>query len=224
MLISPILEGTSLEKEATRALIHQKAQGLLGQQSLFSDFKMAGEVKLNHELDTQNVAEMIRLLPLIFLFMIIFLGFYYRNLKAIFIVFFSAGLTLLGTLSVFSLISIPLNIISSIVPLLITSIALSDSLHIVNYYAHQRKKHFRELISFTWKPCLITSITTALGFFSFYPSRLITIRELALAAPMAIILAYVLIVGSNWSLLYLLRPTLETRHLPLLLLALICPF
>ena len=188
--------------------------GMLKQHAFFSNFKLAGEVKLDHELNHQNILQIKRLIPIIFLFMAVFLGFYYSSFKAFLIVIFSSGLTLVGSISVFYLLGIPMNMLTSIVPLLITAIAISDSIHIIGRYSKESKDScldFKKLMMFTWKPCFITSLTTSIGFLSFFNSKLLSIQELSLVAPVAVLFSYVLIMGSNWSLLYLLRPHIKEK-------------
>ena len=205
-IIRPKMPQKSLEKDHKRSMVHDTVIKKIKQYPLFSQFKMAGEVKLNHELNIQNISELKRLFPLVFLVMMILLGFRYANMKAAFIVAFSALSAALGSFALFSLLDIPLNILTSIVPLLIMAIAVSDSIHIIDRHIHQNCERLKELIRFTWKPCLITSLTTIVGFASFYSSPLVTIKQIAQIGPLSILLAYILIMGSNWSLLYLLKP------------------
>ena len=212
LIIRPQLPESSLEQDRKRILVHDTLVKKMKNHPLFARFKMAGEVKLNHELNVQNVSELKRLFPLVFLVMMILLGFWYANAKAAFIVAFSAISASLGSLALFSLLEIPLNILTSIVPLLIMAIAVSDSIHIIDRHIHQKCQHLKELIRFTWKPCLITSLTTIVGFASFYGSSLVTIKQIALVGPLSILLAYILIMGSNWSLLYLLKPDIPLRN------------
>ena len=203
--------------ESRQKRVHDDIASLLNNITLFKDFKIAGEIKLDHELNTQNLLELKRLIPIIFIFMVVALGLYYISLKVFLLVATSATLTLLGSLSTFYLLSIPLNMITSILPLLIMAIAISDSIHIIERYAGESKSpsfNITQLMSFTWKPCLMTSLTTAMGFLSFYKSGLISIQELSLVAPTAILFSYIIIVGSNWGLIYLLNPTIKDRPNP----------
>ena len=210
IIIRPQLTGNSLEKERKRATVHDTVLEKIQNYPLFSRVKVAGEIKLNHELNIQNMAELQRLLPLVFLIMMILPGIRYANLAAAFIVTFSALSSSLGSFAIFALLDIPLNILTSIVPILVMAIAVSDSIHIIDRYAHQQDKNLAKLIQFTWKPCLITSLTTAAGFASFYSSSLVSIKQIAKVGPLSILLAYLLIVASNWSLLHLLRPNISS--------------
>ena len=215
IVIAPKMIGTSAQKDVLRQELQTHMDRILDKYSLFSRFKFAGETKLNHELNSQNAMELKRLIPFIFLLILVLLGLYYRNLKAMFIVSFSAVVTFLGALSIFTLTQTPLSIIGTIIPLLISSIAISDSLHILNYYVHRKLEGgsvMKKVISFTWRPCLITSLTTSIGLASFFQSEMPIVRELALVGPLAILFSYLLIISSNWTLLYLLRPNIELKN------------
>ena len=217
LVIRPHLSASGEERRRVRAQLNTVIANLLQSHPLFSQFKMAGEAKINHELDVQNVKALQGLIPVIFGFIIFFLGLYYANLKVIAIVVFSAIITLLGSLATFRLLDVPLNILTSIAPLLIMAIAISDSIHIMGYYQQlqrsSRTVDFKKLMGITWKPCLVTSLTTGIGFFSLFFSQLVTLKQLSFVAPFSILLAYLLILGSNWSLLYLLAPRFSTRVL-----------
>ena len=198
-----------IKSKADKEKINQAVVKLLNNHSIFSNFKLAGRLKIDYELNKQNIAEMKRLIPMVLIFVVVFLALYYRNLKTIFIVAVSAIATLLGSFAVFYLLKIPISILTSVVPLLIVAIAISDSIHIINRYFQENKRNafnWKSFMIFTWKPCFITSLTTSIGFFSFYQSSLLTIKELAIVAPVAILFSYTLIIGSNWALLYILAP------------------
>ena len=96
---------------------------------------MAGEIVLNHQLNIQNITELQRLLPLVFLIIVFLPGIRYKNMAAAFVVTFSALCASLGSFALFSLLDIPLNILTSIVPILVMAIAVSDSIHIIDRYA-----------------------------------------------------------------------------------------
>ena len=210
ILIRPQLTENALEQDRIRSDLNEKISQLLKNHPIFSNFKMAGKIKLHHELNIQNHSELKRLIPTIFLFIIAFLGFYYASRKILFIIILSASTTLMGSFFVFYILGIPLNMLTSIVPLLITAISISDSVHIINSYFYLKKLpdfNIKKLMKFTWRPCLITTLTTGIGFLSFNFSNLLAIKQLSIVAPCAILLSYLIIIGTNWSLLYLLNPS-----------------
>ncbi|MCY4644622.1 MAG: MMPL family transporter [Bacteriovoracales bacterium] len=216
ILLRPVGQKTIEGEIQERARLVHGMKTLLKEEPLFQDYKMAGSVKLHDQMDAQNQKELFFLIPIIFLMIVTLLSLYYMNLKVVGIIIFSSLLTLAGAFSLFYFLDLTVNVLTSIAPLLIMAIAISDSIHIINYYISQKEQNsfqWPSFMKFTWRPCLITSLTTAMGFLSFHGSKIILIKQLSIVASLAVILAYVLIIFSNWSLLYLLAPQISPRKI-----------
>ena len=212
------------EKESTqenhleRVRLIEGIKKLLDQEPLFAHYKMAGSVKLYYQMNKENKKELGFLISMALATILILLALYYKNLKVIAIVLFSNLLSLTSSLSLFYFFNLPINILTSIIPVLIMAIALADSIHIINRYIFEKEKNifkWKNFIKFIWRPCFVTSLTTAMGFLSFGNSQIIIIKQLAFIAPAVILFAYLLIIVSNCSLLYILNPKIKSSLLPL---------
>ena len=100
-----------------------------------------------------------------------------------------------------------MTVVGLALPALILVIAIADSIHIVSRWNYLIAKGQAprdavfQAIEQTWLPCLGTSITTAVGFGSFYFSNLLPLANFGLVAFGAIFGSYFIIMLTNWLLL-----------------------
>ena len=218
LVVKPADKNTAEEEVRERVRLVEGFEALIKEEPLFRNYRMAGSVKLYQQMNTQNKEELLFLVPLTFSLIIVLLAFYYMSFKVVGIIAFSGLISLAGTFSLFNILGLAVNIMTSIAPLLIMAIAISDSIHIINRYVTEKGRglfRWQSFMGFTWKPCLITSLTTAMGFLSFYGSEVLIIKQLSIVASLSVILAYFLIILSNWSLLYIMNPRVEPCEISL---------
>ncbi len=193
---------------------------ILKKYSFYQDYNFSGESFLNYKIDKDNLEDLQLLLILAFLVAVLLLLLIYRDFFRVVLLFTSSSLCLVFCFLVFYLYQENFTIINIILPILIIVIALSDSIFITSradllMTKHQQKKNIIiNLIKQTWLPCFLTSITTAISFFSFYFSEIIPLKKLGLIAPPIILGSYIIIVTSNWLAIYyfLANYKLSIRH------------
>lgn len=94
----------------------------------------------------------------------------------------------------------PINLVNNIVPLLVTLIALSDSIHLVNRYGeqlwagHSPSEAGRRSLRSVAFACWLTSLTTAVGIGSLGVSHTDALRRFGITAALGIAGAYVVTV------------------------------
>jgi len=138
-------------------------------------------------------------LPLSTLVAILFgLYFTFRLFHAVLLPILVIVLTAVWTISIMALMGKPLTMASTLLPPLLLVIGMADSVHIINhyYYHYVRLKDFRQAISKCLQevtmPCLLTSLTTMMGFCSLLVSDLLPIKEFGIFAALGIFLAFLL--------------------------------
>ncbi len=113
-----------------------------------------------------------------------------------------------------------INIINNIVPSLIFIIGISDSIHMLVRDAEEmeqfdtsqaalkenRKKAIKRMIIFTGSACLLTSLTTAVGFFSLFMASTQILRDFGWQAGLGVMFAYLVTLLVLPSLLLFLKP------------------
>ncbi|MDA9189604.1 MMPL family transporter [bacterium] len=144
------------------------------------------------------------LLPILILFIIFYLYYSYRSIFAIIVPLSVVGASCLATAVLANLLSIKFNSLTFILPSILIAIGIADSVHILNTYykALEKSSDMVESCKATlnkniW-PIFLTSISTAIGFFSLIPSDIRPISELGLLAGcgtfFALIFSYLIVV------------------------------
>lgn len=81
------------------------------------------------------------------------------------------GITLALTMGGMAIAGEPINLLSNVIPPLLVTIGLSDAVHLVLRYRDEREGGKVEravaasrTLALMWRPCLVTALTTAIGF------------------------------------------------------------
>ena len=132
--------------------------------------------------------------PTSFCFLCLLVWFFLRSLRAMVAVGLIINLSLLAALACLKLVGGALSPMTAILAPLTMALALADAIHLLlTYFKLQRvgeKKPLVKAVSETWSPCLLTSLTTAVGFASLMISRIPSIREFGAAAACAMFVEY----------------------------------
>jgi predicted RND superfamily exporter protein len=103
-----------------------------------------------------------------------------------------------------------INNLTAVAPVMITAIGVADAVHLVTAYFlirhrhHDRGELIREVLRSNALPVFLTTVTTAVGFFSLVTSELLPIRQLGYTAGIGTIFAYLLSMATVPALLSLL--------------------
>jgi predicted RND superfamily exporter protein len=159
-----------------------------------------GTPRLEKEIDTGLVNDLKTLIPAAVLIMIVTIAVFLKSLRTIPIPLITAGISILWTLGFMATAGIPLTLLTAMVPALIIVIGSTEDVHMIAAYldglapegraksktANRRLavKHMARRVSV---PILITSLTTAVGFFANTVSEIPLIREFALVSAFAMI-------------------------------------
>jgi predicted RND superfamily exporter protein len=147
------------------------------------------------EIAEQDNAKIIPLLLVCCLLIIYFV------LRSVWCVAYAMGMILLSAIGVLGLagwLGVQMTSITTVLPQIMIGVSVAVSLHILATYRLSQKHILdrREAAFYALaknvKPTLITTLTTAIGFLSFYVSDIKTISELGLAAAAGVILTWVL--------------------------------
>jgi predicted RND superfamily exporter protein len=124
-------------------------------------------------------------------YMVIFLmiGFIYRQISILIYVFLVIILANCFTLGIYGFAGLQLNLMSSLIPIIISLLGVLDIVHIVNQ--HQKRfliadKSGLSAMKWAFKPCLFTSLTTMAGFLTLYVSPMPILRNFGLFAAIGI--------------------------------------
>jgi hydrophobe/amphiphile efflux-3 (HAE3) family protein len=126
-------------------------------------------------------------LPLALIVIVIVLFFSFRKISGTVLPLSAILITLAWTMFFFYILGFTINNATTLIPPIVLAIVLADSIHFVSEGMHRKVKPTIEHLAL---PCFLTSLTTAIGFFSLMVSRINPIKELGLVAGVGILLAY----------------------------------
>jgi predicted RND superfamily exporter protein len=137
-----------------------------------------------------------RIIPLVFLILLGITYRIYRVKRFALISLICVLLALLWTMGIVGFAGIALNVITSLLPPVIMVVSVAVAIHLLNQYIDAvvagvhtvaAVEHALQQVS---TACLLTSLTTALGFFSLLVSPVPAVQEFALFAGVGVLLAF----------------------------------
>lgn len=188
---------------------------ILNAQDWIKGYHFSGELQLSHQIDVQTKENLKRLIALSIGIVLLFLFLIFRNVIKVLIVASSAGITVLATLVIVSSRGHPVTAVGLILPVVIIVIAIADSIHILTRWELLRQKIsdpyklLKTTMKETWVPCLVTSLTTGIGFGAFYFSEVIPLRNFGTDGFLTVFTAYILIIGISWGGIYVFQGPLS---------------
>ncbi|HEX5136455.1 MAG TPA: MMPL family transporter [Planctomycetota bacterium] len=218
------------------ALRETKKGGLGGVREVCARFPelkpgIAGEPALNRELEEASDSVGRELFPVLALTMAALLLLAYRSLRVVAAVFLATAVALLLGMASIALAGAAVNLVTILLPVLLLSLTVALSVHLVNAYrlhlagvpalprtpplppapsppsADDVVHAVRAMMRDEWRPCLVTSLTTAVGFGSFALARIDPLAELGRAMAVSILLSLATCFTLLPALLVLLRPS-----------------
>ena len=139
-------------------------------------------------------------LPVCTLAFLVILWLLFRDLRAVTLPLVAVGLALILTAGVLGWSGEPIDIINNVLPVLIFVIGVSDAIHLLIRYRHELDtgRPQWEALTITIRhllvACLITSVTTAVGFGSLGLASIEILKRFGLYAAIGVMLAYLVVI------------------------------
>lgn len=131
------------------------------------------------------------------------LGITFRSLAGVLLPLGATGIALSLTLALQVAVGIPFNLLSSAVPVLVLIVGISDSIHLLTRYREELAElapdadlgteappALERAVQATARACLMTSITTSVGFFVLPTTGIPILAALGLVTGSGVVLAY----------------------------------
>jgi len=163
-----------------------------------TELYVAGFPVVSTTLVTMLVEDQWVFVPTIVLLIVLTLYASFRSFWCVLLPMLSVFLSLVWVLGFLVLCGRTVEIITSVLPPLILVIAMADSVHILAHYREElgrnenREEAVRDATAYIFTPCLLTSVTTAIGFGSLMVSRVEGIWGLGLLACFGALAAFVI--------------------------------
>lgn len=166
------------------------------------DYRLAGYLVTNVELDEFMNRDLARFLPVVLFLVGATVLWVFRSGRLFGLAMMNIGATLGGTLGFAALMGYALNTVTTIVVPLCVSLALADTIHVFGRLdagtlrAHPNPRDaLRSALRGVIFSCLLTSVNTALGFASFANNRIAAIAEFGIVAAAAMVFEFLFTFG-----------------------------
>jgi len=160
-------------------------------------FYVAGKPVLEATLGMYIAEDLGLMMPLVFLTLAILLFFTYRSLRGVVIPLLVVSFSVLGAMGVMAFFGVPVYPTTTMVPVTLMAIGVADAIHLLGKYYElvllNPERQRRDLVLSTmqemWRPVVLTSVTTAIGFLSFLSMGMVPLQMMGLFAAVGIIYA-----------------------------------
>ena len=166
---------------------------------LLQGARLAGDAYLKYTLDVKTRTQLVPVLGLAGLGILLFLSALFGKLWKTVLVLACAVTAVAVALAVMVALGHNLTVIALALPVMLSVIVVSDSLHILRYWDNAIDMAedeatismiLRDTFKATWLPCLTTSLTSAVGFGAFMTSDLVPLSDFGLDSLIGILLGY----------------------------------
>ena len=200
IILLKLKQSSQIDRQKTYQQLVDKVEYILNKYPTFNDNFYCGDIYLNFQMNDSTKQNARTLLPILFALMIMLLLAVFRSFIKTFVVILPTLFCLILTQICLILLNHPLTIINITLIILILVISIADSIHIINRFQYISNNNDQSVvenikltIQQTWLPCFITTITTAIGFGSFYLSDIVPLRNYGVESFLVILLSYLLI-------------------------------
>lgn len=164
-------------------------------------FHITGGPAVNNSFREASISDQSRLLPVVFLVVALFLAFSFRTVGGVvmpfLVILFSvaAAFALFGWLR-FSPLKTEINTITTVLPQILVAIGVADSVHVLTSFYRARRRGIEKraaavhALTKNFLPTLLTSVSTAIGFFAFSSAELKPISGLGFVAGVGTLYAW----------------------------------
>lgn len=201
--IRPALGGSPEYKKFLVGGENERGETLKGAREIIKDFTrgdhvlyMTGGPSINVSFEEAAQYDIQNILPWVFGLTLLFLGILFRRITGVLLPVVVIVLTIGATMGVGGWFGFSINNMTSSVPQVMVAICIADSVHVlVSYFramarGANRITAARHSLKKNFLPTVLTSISTAIGFFSFSQANVVPIGQLGTMAGIGTLLAW----------------------------------
>ena len=157
---------------------------------------ITGGPAINHSFKEAAEADIQTIFPIVFGLTLVFLLIMFRRVSGVLFPIVVIFTSVAAAMGIGGWFGYSINNMTSIVPQILVAIAVADAVHIlVSYFraldkGATRKTSARYSLDKNYVPTLLTSVSTAIGFFSFSQAAIVPIGQLGMMAGIGTLLAW----------------------------------
>jgi len=142
-------------------------------------------------------ADMAKMVPLVILVIIIVLFLLMNSIKATVMTLAVVLFSVLWTFGLMAVVGIPIYAVSTMIPVMLIAIGVADGIHLINHLRQYMARNpesdkdtaITDMTRHMWKPVVMTSVTTAIGFVSLLTSQVYPIKYFGLFTAFGVMMA-----------------------------------
>ena len=171
---------------------------------------LTGIVPMNYAFPEASMADMMTLVPLMYLVILVLIGGVLRSFWGTAVTLFMISLAVLGALGVSGYLGLRITAPSASTPTMIMTLAVADTIHFLTYMFRrmrdgmQRRTAVIESLKANFRPMLLTSAAASIGFLTMNFSESPPFRDLGNITTFGVIAAFLLSVSFLPALMCLL--------------------
>ena len=199
-----------LLKKIERIFSENKGQAsLLQRDKIHVAGWLVTDVNMSSHINRDNQVFM----PLLYIILGSFLVFALKSVTSAAVGLVNITLCLVWTMAALFLSGGAISPMTAILTPLIMALAVSDSVHVLLHFFKQKRTRknildiLKQTIDHLWRPCFLTSLTTAIGFLSLLVSDIPPIRHFGLAAAIGMMAEFILTMTLIPLFIYFFRHT-----------------
>jgi len=181
--------GYEEERKAYLAQLRTLADNYFKQES----FHLAGVGVIYDALNRLSEQEFGVFLGIAYLLIFVLIFLIYRSWRLLVWILLTVSLATYFTLGIYGLFGLRLNLMTSLIPVIVTLLGVMDIIHITNqHFQGAPKNDTRLVLQKTWAPCLYTSLTTMAGFLTLFVSPMPILKHFGIFSALGILLSLLL--------------------------------
>lgn len=139
------------------------------------------------------------MVPIVILVIILVLYFVMRSVRNTFLTLFVVIFSTIWAFGLMAMFNIPIYSVSTMIPVMLIAIGVADGIHLYSHLDLYLFEHpdstkidaVKDMIKNMWKPVVMTSVTTAVGFISLLTSQVYPIKYFGLFTAFGVMMAMV---------------------------------
>ncbi|MGM0436665.1 MAG: efflux RND transporter permease subunit [Bacillota bacterium] len=194
-----LIQAELVEGGADRVELYKQLEEALDKVEGPGKLYIAGQPVVEGTLANLMPEDMKTMIPLVILIISIVLLLTFKSLKSTIL---TLGVVLFSTIWAFGLMSalgIPIYAVSTMIPVMLIALGVADGIHLLTHLKEKMKDDpeadiievINDMIKNMWKPVVMTSITTAVGFISLLTSEVYAVKYFGLFTAFGVIAAMI---------------------------------
>ena len=184
----------TLLQDADNQVVAKEIKSKIENLNLSGKLYFGGLPMMMNDINDLIVSDIVWLVPIIFIVLLVILLISFKSLRDALLPLFIAGMSVIWTLGIMSVLGYELTIISNIIPVVLLAVGSAYTIHVINSinhtFNHDIKQAIIKAMVYVTIPVILAAVTTAIGFVSFvFGSYLIMIKDFGIFTAVGTLIA-----------------------------------